>query len=146
MELCFGLITQNLQRGDLAGFQAGNLVEHISGIIDRLTADFQQDVTRFDACPICRAAAQHSGDQDAAAFEHFESFCKLWRDVLYFHPNPATLHPAVKDNLFHYLLGEADRDGEADPQGSPATGIDCAVDTDQVATSVYQRTSGIPRG
>ena len=80
-----------------------------------------------------RAVLHHVGDQRALRLVEPERLGDLRRDLLDHHAEPAARDVALLLQLRDELLGEVDRDGEADADVAAAAAEDGGVDADHLA-------------
>ena len=140
---CSVFARQTFTRDGAARGQFRDPREQRRRVARRLAVDLEHDVAHLNPGAIGRAVLHDAADQHAADVLERERPGDLRGDVLRLEPQPAARHGPVPDDLLEHGAGERYRDRETDAERAPRLGEDGAVDADQVAGGVHQRTAGV---
>ena len=127
----------------LADRRVGYDARQIVHLLDVVTVEFDDHVTRFDAAGLRRTFVVDSGDESAMRRLDAKAFGDVVGDLLDAHAEPAAARLAVLAELVDDGNGARRRHRETDTDRAARGRNDRGVDADDFAVEVEQRTAGI---
>src|SRR3989304_675406 len=123
LELDLVVGAHDFERRHGARLERSNQIERARVIGDRFVVDGDQDIPGSQPGLLGRAAGHDIGDQCTIHLRQGQGLGEIGSHVLYADADPAACHRAGRDDLLHYLPGEARWDREADSLRTAAAGV-----------------------
>src|SRR5688572_15004699 len=138
-------LAEYLERGLRAGTGGADDARQVARALDRLAVKAGDDVGRFHAGLVRRAALLHRVHQRAARAVEAERGGEVARHFLDHHADPASGHAALVAQLLLDVERDVDRDREGKAHEAAGAAVDLRIDADHLAAHVEQRPARVAR-